>query len=130
VSWLELPLLLALLSLLVAGIALLLSALYVRYRDLDQVWVVIRQALFYGTPILYVAASLPDDLERISLTVNPLAVIFTEARHALIDPSAPSAAEAVGGAGWLLIPLTFVLAVFCLGLWVFRRDSPYLAENL
>jgi ABC-2 type transport system permease protein len=129
VSWLELPLLVALLALFATGVALILSSLYVRYRDVDQVWTVLRQALFYGSPIFYVAAAFPDGVERV-LSANPLAAIFTQMRHALIDPASPSAAEQLGGGPRVLVPLAIVAAVLALGLWVFRRESPWIAENL
>ena len=106
-----------------------LSALYVRHRDLDEVWIVLRQLLFYGSPILYVVATLPDNIERVMM-VNPLAAIFTEMRHAVIDPTAPTAADAIGGAAWLLIPLGLIAALFALSLWVFRHESAQVAENL
>jgi ABC-type polysaccharide/polyol phosphate transport system ATPase subunit/ABC-type polysaccharide/polyol phosphate export permease len=128
-SWLEMPLLIAILSVLVSGVAMLLSALYVRFRDLNQIWLVITQALFFGTPIFYVVASLPNSVEKLGLA-NPLAALFTEMRHALIDPGAPTAAAAIGGDGRLLVPLLIVAAVFALGVWVFRRESPRVAENL
>ena len=129
VRWLEMPLLLAILSVLVTGAALLLSALYVRLRDVNQVWQVVSQALFYLTPIFYVVASLPDDLEQPAL-FNPLAALFTQARHALVDPDAPTAAAAIGGWELLAVPLGIVLVVFALGAWVFRRGSPWVAEQL
>jgi ABC-2 type transport system permease protein len=128
-SWLEMPLLIAILSALVAGMAMLLSALYVRFRDVNQIWLVMTQALFFATPIFYVVASLPDSVEEVALA-NPLAALFTEMRHALIDPGAPTAAAAIGGNGRLLAPLLVVAGVFALGLWVFRRESPQVAENL
>ena len=40
-------------ALFATGFSLLLSAAYVRYRDLDQLWSVVSQALFYLTPIFY-----------------------------------------------------------------------------
>ena len=61
---------------------------------------------------------------------NPLAAIVQQARHALIDPSAPSAAEAIGGEVYLLIPLGIILGVLLLGLWVFNRLAPTIAEEL
>lgn len=128
-GWLLFPFLVVLLSVLVVSLSMLLSALYVRHRDLDEVWLVIRQLLFYGSPILYVAATLPDSVERVMM-VNPLAAIFTETRHAVIDPSAPTAADAIGGAAWLLIPLALIAALFALSLWVFRHESAQVAENL
>jgi ABC-2 type transport system permease protein len=61
---------------------------------------------------------------------NPLAVIVQQARHALIDPSAASAAEAIGGAPRLLIPLGIVAGVCALGYWIFDRSAPRIAEDL
>jgi ABC-type polysaccharide/polyol phosphate transport system ATPase subunit/ABC-type polysaccharide/polyol phosphate export permease len=128
-SWLELPLLIAVLSVLAAGVAMLLSALYVRFRDIDQIWLVISQALFFGTPIFYVVAKLPPGGRHLALA-NPLATVFTQLRHALIDPGAPTAAAAIGGGVRLAIPLGIVAGILVLGLWVFSRESPWVAENL
>jgi ABC-2 type transport system permease protein len=128
-SWLEVPPLVLLLSMFTTGVALILSSLYVRYRDVDQVWTLIRQALFYASPIFYVITALPDNVEK-PLAAQPLAAIFTQARHALVDPHAPTAAAVLGGQARLAIPLGIVLGVFAGGVWVFRRESPGIAENL
>jgi ABC-2 type transport system permease protein len=111
------------------GLGLLLSALYVRYRDIMPIWEVTTQMLFYASPILYVATTVPSSWQGVYLC-NPLAAILTQMRHAIMDPSAPSAAEAIGGAPRLLIPLGLVLGVLALGWWVFAREAPRVAENL
>jgi ABC-2 type transport system permease protein len=108
---------------------MILSALYVRYRDVNQIWVVIRQMLFYGSPIIYVITKLPDTAQHIAL-LNPIAVVLTQARYALIDPHAPTAASAAGGAVYLLIPLGSIALAVLLGIWTFRRKGPWLAEAL
>jgi ABC-2 type transport system permease protein len=64
------------------------------------------------------------------MVANPLAMVFTEMRHALIDPSAPTAADVAGGPVRLLIPLAVVAAVLALGAWVFARMSRTMAEDL
>jgi ABC-2 type transport system permease protein len=129
-SWLVLPGLIALLGVLTTGLSLLLAALYVRYRDVDQVWLVASQAIFYLSPIFYPVTMLPAPFDRVLILVNPLATVFTEARHALIDPSAPSAASVAGSAPLLLVPLAIAVAVLALGVWVFRRESPHAAEHV
>ena len=50
-TWLELPVLVVL-GLFVAGLAALLSALFVRFRDLRPIWDVALQVLFYGSLII------------------------------------------------------------------------------
>jgi ABC-2 type transport system permease protein len=128
-SWLELPLLLFVLALLIAGLSMLLSVLYVRFRDVDDVWLVVRQSLFYATPVLYVASSMPAGLRRV-VSLSPLAAIFTEARRALVDPTAPSAASAVGGVAWLIVPAGIVAVVFAAGVMLFEREGERVAEIL
>jgi len=128
-SWLQLPLLLAILIMLSLGIAMLLSALFVRYRDIAPIWEVISQALFYASPVLYVTTMVPESFQHAYLA-SPIAALFAQMRHAIIDPTAPSAAEAIGGADRLLIPLGIVVIAFALGWWVFRREAPRIAENL
>jgi ABC-type polysaccharide/polyol phosphate transport system ATPase subunit/ABC-type polysaccharide/polyol phosphate export permease len=128
-SWLELPLLVALLVVLATGIAMLLSSLYIRFRDVAQLWQLAVQLLLFGSGVFYVITEFSRGVQQ-ALVANPLAMTFTEMRHALIDPSAPSAAEIAGGPGYLAIPLAVVAGTFCLGLWVFRRESPLLAESM
>ena len=129
VSWLELIPLVALLVVFATGTAMLLSALYVRYRDMQPIWEVVLQILFYASPVIYVTSALPDSIEREAMA-NPLTAILTQMRHALIDPSAPTAADAIGGGVRLLIPLAIVAVTFALGTWVFMREAPRIAENL
>ena len=50
VTWLELPLILAVLAVFSAGLAMLLSSLYVYFRDVAPIWDVISQVLFYSSP--------------------------------------------------------------------------------
>lgn len=128
-SWLELLPLVTLLAALAVGIGMLLSALYVRFRDIQPIWEVVAQILFYGSPILYVSAQYRG-LEEAAVSTNPIATILTQMRLAFIDPLAPGAATAAGGGARLLIPLAIIAAMFALGLWFFSREAPRIAENL
>jgi ABC-2 type transport system permease protein len=131
-TWLELPFLVGVLIVLALGVALLLSVLYVRFRDIQPIWSVVLQALFYLTPILYpveaVKEKYPEALQYVML--NPLAAVNQQMRHAVIDPTAPSAAEAIGGKGMLLIPLGIIVVLFIAGLVCFARLAPQIAEDL
>ena len=129
-TWFEIIPLAVLLGLLCTGIAMGLSALYVRYRDVSPIWDVALPIAFYGTPILYPIETIPSERVQELVMCNPLAVIVQQARHALIDPGAPSAAEAIGGAPRLLIPLTILVGVVALGYWIFERSAPHIAEDL
>jgi ABC-type polysaccharide/polyol phosphate transport system ATPase subunit/ABC-type polysaccharide/polyol phosphate export permease len=129
-DWLEFPLLISLLAALASGLSLVLAALYVRYRDIEQVWLVVGQTIFFLTPIFYVTAAFPAPFDRVEVLANPLAALLTELRHAVIDPSAPSAAATAGGGQFLLVPVALCLAVLAIGVVVFRRESVRAAENV
>src|SRR5205085_8758818 len=109
----------------------LVSSLYVRYRDLKPITDVGLQILFYATPIFYPIEKIGDEtLRHLMMMLNPFAAIVQQARHALIDPSIPSAAEAAGGAVNLLVPVALTVGLFALGFWVFNREAPRIAEEL
>ena len=128
-DWLQIPLLIGMLVTFAVGVAMLLSALYVRFRDMEPIWEVALQLLFYGSPVIYVITTVPDNLREL-IMFNPIASILTQWRHAVIDQSAPTAGTAIGGLELLVVPVTLVVVVFVLGLWVFTREAPRIAENL
>lgn len=127
-SWLEMPVLILLLAMLAVGTGSLLSVLYVRFRDMQPIWEVVSQVLFYGSPVIYVAAKY-GSLVHIAM-LNPIAMIMTQMGKAFVDPSAHGAAFYIGGTVRLLIPLAIIGAVLGLGLWFFNREAPRIAENI
>jgi ABC-2 type transport system permease protein len=127
-GWLELPLLIALTALFSTGVGLLLASLYIPFRDVQPIWDVFSQLLFYASPVLYVATHVPDSYQEAYL-VNPIATLLTEMRAAVIDPSAPHPWEIAGGTV-MLIAAGIVVAAVVLGIYVFNRQAPRIAENL
>ena len=131
-SWLEMPVLIGVLGALAVGVATLLSALYVRFRDVRPIWEVVLQVTFYASLIIVPFEAVQDNhphLARLML-FNPLAAVLQQARHAFVDPGAPSAASAIGGAGLLAVPAALVVGTLVLGLRVFSREAPRIAEDL
>jgi ABC-2 type transport system permease protein len=128
-TWLLVPVLVVAMIVLATGAAMLLSSLYVRFRDLAPIWEIVLQITFYASPVLYVISQVPSNYQR-PLAANPVGMVMTQMREWVIDPSAPSAAEAIGGYARLLIPIGAIVVVFVLGLWVFQRETPRIAENL
>ena len=130
-SWIQAPLLIGLLAIFAMGLAMLLSALYVRFRDVKPIWEVLLQLAFYATPIIYAIETIGVS-QRVqeTLMLNPLAMIIQQFRYAVIDPSAPSAGEAAGGVAMLLIPIGLLIGVAALGYWYFNREAPRMAEDL
>ncbi len=128
-SWLELlPITLGFM-ILATGFGMLLSALYVRYRDVAPIWEVAVTLLFYTSPIMYTAANF-QGLRHVAM-LSPFAMLLTQMGHALIGGSDhPSAVHVAGGALNVVIAIAVILAVFALGWRVFTREAPRVAENL
>jgi ABC-2 type transport system permease protein len=129
-SWLEMPFLLLALAAFTTGLGMLLSTLFVRYRDIKPIWEVVLQILFYGTPIFYpidIVVNRSELLAKI-IMLNPFAAIIQQSRHALIAPSHPSA-TAVGGV-WILGTFAIGIGVIVLGYRVFSKRAPNIAEQL
>jgi ABC-2 type transport system permease protein len=137
-SWLELPLIIAMVTVLSTGVAMLLSALFVRFRDIQPIWDVITQILFYSSPVIIPVETVKEKLAHGSVhhflfhlyMLNPLVSVFQQFRHAMINHSTLSAGQALGSWLALLEPLALVSVIFVLGFWVFNRSAPHIAEDL
>jgi ABC-2 type transport system permease protein len=128
-TWLELPVLVVVLLAFGTGLGMLLSVLYVRYRDVQPIWDVCSQALFYASPVLYVTTMVPAHFQQAYLS-NPIASVLTEMRRAIVDPSARHVWYAIGDPPRLVVPIGILLLAVGLGTWFFRREAPRIAENL
>jgi ABC-2 type transport system permease protein len=132
-TWLEVPLIIALLVVLATGTAMLLSALFVYFRDVQPIWDVVTQVLMYASPVIIpvttVLRALGVTLTRIYM-LSPLAVVFQQFRHAVINHATPSVGALLGSMAAIAVPVAIVLAVFALGFWVFNRLAPRVAEDL
>lgn len=128
-TWLLLPVILIPLLVLICALAMLLSALNVRFRDVAIIWVVLATALNYGTPIIYPLNIVPEGLKH-ALMANPLTPIFQQAHVWMIDPHAEGVVTAAGGPLPLVIAGLIYVTVCVLGVWVFSREAPRIAEQL
>ena len=122
-----LPLLFFELYLFVVGIGMLLSALFVFYRDLGHVWEILLQLLFYASAIVFPFGLVPQRF-RVLMAFNPIAQIIEDMRRALVTPLIPWSGDVLG---WLLVvPCAAVCIIFGLGFLVFHRLSPKFGEAL
>jgi ABC-2 type transport system permease protein len=114
---------------LATAVSLALSVLYVRFRDVQPIWDVSLQLLFWGSPIIYTIESVPASVREFVM-LNPLAVAIQQGRYWLVPASTDSAGQAIGGTVRLLAPLAISLLVIVLGYWLFRRNEGSMAEDL
>jgi ABC-2 type transport system permease protein len=124
-TWLLFGGVLAALFVLTTAVAMILSSLYPRFRDIGIIWTVFATALFYATPVLYPLSKLSGTLGEVA-AMNPLAPLFELTRRWVIDPTAP----VEGGALRVVVPIAIFVAVCALAVWVFRREVPRIAEAL
>lgn len=109
------------------GLSLLLSSLFVFYRDLGHIWDILTQVIFYASAVVFPVALIPARL-RVPFFLNPMAQIIEDTRHALVLSDIPSTAALVGRNA--AIPIAIALLAFVLGVATFRSLSPSFAENL
>jgi len=126
-TWLLFPFILLLLLILSTAVAMILSSLFVRFRDVGIIWSVAVAALFYGSPVLYPLEIVPEKYRDI-IMANPLTPLFEQSRQWVIDPGAPGAL--VDGWTPLIIPATIFIVVCVYAIRVFRREAPRIAEDL
>ena len=132
-TWLELPLIIGLLVVLCTGVSMLLSALFVYFRDIQPIWEVVGQVIFYASPIIIPIELIRQHLSSALLRVymlNPLATILQQFRHSFITHGTPSSGALLGSMSLLALPIAIVLGIFVLGFVVFNRIAPRVAEDL
>jgi ABC-2 type transport system permease protein len=131
-SWLlVIPLLLEL-FVFVLGISLVLAAIFVRLRDVGQVWELFVILFFYACPIVYPVGYLPPWARTIAF-VNPFTQILQQIRAIILYPdlatSKITAYQALGAWG-SLVPIAIVIVLTALAFLFFRREEPWFAERL
>jgi lipopolysaccharide transport system permease protein len=104
----------------VIGFSLAASVLFLRYRDLNQVWDVVLQAGFFIAPIIYPLDILPERF-HFYLYVWPPTPVIEFSRAALVAGVMPTAR----GHAYLAIDAAVCLLA---GIAIFRQLSPRAAE--
>jgi ABC-2 type transport system permease protein len=128
-TWLLFPVILGVLFVLTTAVAMIVSSLYPRFRDIGIIWQVLSTVLFYATPVLYPLEIVPATFKDF-LLLNPLTPLFEAARSWIIDPGAPGPVTAAGGFEGLLAPIALSVAICVFAVWIFNREAPRIAEEL
>ncbi|HWH97978.1 MAG TPA: ABC transporter permease, partial [Pseudolysinimonas sp.] len=127
-TWLLFPVVLVILFVLTTAVAMILSSLYPRFRDIGIIWSVLATVLFYATPVLYPLEKVDTGLAHV-IALSPLTPLFELARKWMIDPTAPGPIATTGGASVAIAAVVYV--VICIfAAWIFNREAPRIAEEL
>lgn len=125
-----LPLILLEVYILALGLSLLLSAAFVRYRDVSYIWEVFLQAGFYLTPILYPLSRIPNLTFQKVLMLNPMAQAIQDARYATITHRTTTIGALFEGGWYKFVPFAAVIVIFILGFSYFKQRSSSFAEDI
>lgn len=114
------------------SIAFLLSALYVKFRDINYVWEVVLQAGFYATPILYPVSLVVDKSVLIAkiMLLNPVAQIVQDIRANVITSETPTLGSIYHHKYAYGISLAIVCILAIVSVVYFRKKSPNFAEDV
>jgi lipopolysaccharide transport system permease protein len=102
------------------AVGLWFSALNVRYRDVQYITPFLLQLWLFVTPVAYSAKIVPAGPWRLIYELNPMAVVVTGMRWALLGSDRPEAVH--------LLSLAVLATVLVGGLWYFRRTESIFAD--
>ena len=114
------------------SLSFILSALYVRLRDVNYIWEVVLQAGFYATPILYPVNTVLDmsTLAAKIIMLNPMAQLIQDARTLVVTSETLTIGSIYGTALARLIPVGIVIVLAIVAVIYFKKRSPYFAEEI
>ncbi len=111
------------------AVGLILSVMFLRFPDIDQIWGLVSRVLFYASPVLFPIELVPQPFDKI-MSLNPLAPLIELARIAVIDPSAPGPVQVAGWVAGILIPFGIIGFLCVYSVRLFVREAPLVAEAL
>lgn len=117
-----LPLIILVQLTLILSISLLISALYIYYRDLLRIWQILLMLGFFVTPIFYSLSMLSGKMQRL-LLFNPLTIIIASTRAILIGTAAVPIFN-------LIIVFLVSFAFLIISYAIFKRLSKWFSEAI
>jgi lipopolysaccharide transport system permease protein len=106
----------------VYGVGLALGALFIRYRDLENIWTVLMQIGYFLTPIFYQVTDLPEQYQALYLA-NPVSSMMVMFREIMLYATFPTLS---------LLGYTILASgiIFAIGSMIFTRMEPRFAEEM
>jgi len=104
------------------GAGLLLSSLFVYFRDLNQIWQVLTQVLFFCSPIFYPLSIIPAYLMPY-YQLNPVTQFIIIYRAVMVTGNLPSLFSTA-------VVIGFAIAAYLVGSFTFSKLERRFAEEL
>lgn len=113
------------------GLAFGLSSLYIKFRDVAQIWEVFMQGAYYATPIFWPITMVAAQSTAAAqvLMLNPMAQIIQDSRYLLVDPANTTIWQMNP---WYLsiIPIILIIIIVIWASYQFRHRSKFFAEDI
>ena len=106
----------------VFGAGLLMSSLFVYFRDLNQIWQVVAQVLFFCSPIIYPLSIIPDSIMPY-YRLNPVTQFIIMYHDVMVAGHLPSLFG-------IVLVIGFAIAAYLVGSFVFRKLQRRFAEEM
>jgi len=104
------------------GISLILSNLFIYFKDITQIWNIVISFGFFLSPILYSGTVFTESLPSLNY-LNPIAGIILNARDILLYNSTPNW-------GLLFFDLLYAIIILLIGMFVLNKYSKKASELL
>jgi lipopolysaccharide transport system permease protein len=116
------PLFLAMAYVAALGVALFLSAVNVRYRDVPYAIPFVLQIWLYLSGVVYAISALPEKWQWL-LALNPMTAVISGFQWGVLGTAAPHL-------GKTLVSVAATVLFILIGLWYFRRSEPKFADTI
>jgi lipopolysaccharide transport system permease protein len=116
------PIFLAMAYVAALGVALFLSAVNVRYRDVPYAIPFLLQIWLYVSGVVYAITALPEHWQWL-LALNPMTAVISGFQWGVLGTAAPDL-------GKTLVSVGATAAFIVIGLWYFRRSEPRFADTI
>ena len=104
------------------GAGLFLSSLFVYFRDLNQIWEVVTQVLFFCSPIIYPLTIIPAYIMPY-YRLNPITQFIAIYRDVMVAGDLPSLFS-------IVVVIGFAIAAYLVGSFVFSKLQRRFAEEI
>lgn len=113
------------------GIAFLLAALTVKFRDVTYIWEIFLQGGFYASAIIFPIALVPESVRSL-FYINPIVQIVQDARNSILgnEVSTGTMWNSVDSIFIRIAPFIVIVSFAAIGAWYFKKRSPYFAEDI
>jgi ABC-2 type transport system permease protein len=118
------------LYLFVLGLGLILAVIHVHLRDIEQIWELLAQLLFFLSPIIYPFEIIHSPLYRQIMMLNPFTQVMQDFRALVIYPDHNVIVAPAAFTPLRVLPAVIVVCTLVLGLYMFKREEPWLAERI